>query len=73
MGMGMQKTNKVENLWHSLTKESSLEKLETSLEDGLSHPEAQSRFVKYGANRLPEAVRQSAFIRFLLHFHNILI
>lgn len=71
--MGMQKINKVENLWHNLSKESSLEKLQTSLEDGLSMSEAERRFVKYGANRLPEAARQNSFVRFLLHFNNILI
>lgn len=40
---------------------------------GLSQQQAQSRLEIYGANRLPEAPRRSALLRFLLQFHNILI
>ncbi len=41
--------------------------------DGLSSSEAARRLAEYGANRLPEAKQRSAFLRFLSHFHNILI
>jgi len=40
---------------------------------GLSNVEALTRLDRYGANRLPEAAKRSAFLRFLLQFHNILI
>lgn len=40
---------------------------------GLSASEAARRLTEYGANRLPEAQQRSAALRFLAHFHNILI
>jgi len=40
---------------------------------GLSKSEAKARLETYGANRLPEPPKRSRLIRFLLHFHNILI
>ncbi len=40
---------------------------------GLSATEAASRLERYGANRLPEARRQKLVLRFLRHFHNVLI
>lgn len=58
--------------WHSVSAESSLKELKTSTA-GLDQNEARARLAKYGANRLPEAAKHSALIRFLLHFHNILI
>lgn len=58
--------------WHSLPANHVLEDLKCSTE-GLSQTEVDTRFVKYGANRLPQAPRRNAFVRFLLHFHNILI
>ncbi|MFD1104648.1 cation-transporting P-type ATPase [Sphingobium olei] len=41
--------------------------------DGLSSEEAARRLARHGANRLPEAPRRSVLLRFLLHFHNVLI
>jgi magnesium-transporting ATPase (P-type) len=41
--------------------------------NGLSSEEAATRLETYGPNRLPEPARRSPLIRFLLHFHNILI
>ena len=41
--------------------------------DGLSSAEAATRLEEYGPNRLPEAAKQNTLIRFLRHFHNILI
>jgi magnesium-transporting ATPase (P-type) len=58
--------------WHSISVESLLNELETSA-SGLSQSEARARLTQYGANRLPEAAKRSAFMRFLLQFHNILI
>lgn len=40
---------------------------------GLSQNEAELRLQKFGANRLPEPPRRSPFLRFLAHFHNVLI
>ena len=40
---------------------------------GLSTAEATKRFARYGANRLPQAPARSPIIRFLSHFHNVLI
>jgi magnesium-transporting ATPase (P-type) len=58
--------------WHSVLTESVLKDLQASAA-GLSQSEADARLKKYGANRLPEAAKRSAFMRFLLQFHNILI
>ena len=41
--------------------------------DGLSPEEAEHRLEEYGLNKLPEGKKKSALIRFLLHFHNMLI
>ena len=59
-------------VWHTLSKDQVLDCLEASLE-GLAAPEADSRLEKSGPNRLPEPPRRGAILRFLLHFHNILI
>uniref|UniRef100_E6VNP8 ATPase, P-type (Transporting), HAD superfamily, subfamily IC n=1 Tax=Rhodopseudomonas palustris (strain DX-1) TaxID=652103 RepID=E6VNP8_RHOPX len=41
--------------------------------DGLASDEAALRLAAHGPNRLPEAKRRSVVVRFLLHFHNVLI
>jgi len=41
--------------------------------DGLSSTEAETRLKSYGPNQLPEAPRRWAVLRFLAHFHNVLI
>ena len=58
--------------WHNKTKEAVFESLECEA-NGLSTDEASSRLQKYGANKLAEAKRRSAFMRFLYQFHNVLI
>ena len=40
---------------------------------GLSAEEAGTRLRRHGPNRLPEAKRRSPVLRFLAHFHNVLI
>ncbi|MDH3663257.1 MAG: HAD-IC family P-type ATPase, partial [Alphaproteobacteria bacterium] len=40
---------------------------------GLSADEAAGRLRRHGPNRLPEASKQSPALRFLAHFHNVLI
>ncbi|GEL94462.1 carbonate dehydratase [Cellulomonas composti] len=41
--------------------------------DGLSDERAAQRLARFGANRLPEPPRQSAVLRFLGHFDDVLI
>jgi len=41
--------------------------------DGLSNEQAARRREVYGPNRLPEAPRRNPVLRFLAHFHNVLI
>jgi magnesium-transporting ATPase (P-type) len=66
------KSEKNVTCWHSLSSNVSLEKLNTSL-SGLTQNEAEIRLQNHGPNRLPTAAKRSVFLRFLSHFHNILI
>lgn len=61
-----------QHLWHTLSTEDSLALLKAP-PTGLSHEEAIKRLSEYGANRLPEARQRSGVMRFLMHFHHILI
>lgn len=65
----LSEANKV---WHEMAAGSVLEALQTD-KKGLSGEEAASRLGTYGPNRLPEAEKRSSLLRFLKHFHNILI
>ena len=58
--------------WHNLSSDKVLTALETSL-DGLSDEEAKQRFQTFGSNKLPEPAQRNVLLRFLSHFHNILI
>ncbi len=58
--------------WHDIPHEAALDGLETSPQ-GLEPAEVQARFERHGPNRLPTAAKRSALLRFLSHFHNILI
>ena len=66
------KTKEAHPAWHSADLKQVLHTLASS-DAGLSHSEAAARLLKHGVNRLPDAVRRSALLRFLLQFHNILI
>jgi magnesium-transporting ATPase (P-type) len=59
--------------WHSESAAEVARKLEVDPETGLSAAEARQRLERYGPNRLPEEERESAFVRFLKQFHNVLI
>jgi len=61
------------NLWHYLSVEDVLAKLETDLEKGLTAAEVEHRRSKYGSNVLTAKKKQSLIIRFLLQFHQPLI
>ena len=41
--------------------------------EGLNAEEAAQRLVQHGPNRLPQAPRKHPLLRFLAHFHNVLI
>jgi len=58
--------------WHELSANAVLTAVNTT-SSGLGQEEAAKRQKLHGANRLPEPVKRSAFVRFVLHFHNILI
>ncbi len=58
--------------WHNQTSDETLAALESTLE-GLSEDEARRRLQTFGANKLPEPAQRSVLLRFLSHFHNILI
>ena len=58
--------------FHALTAEQSLENFGAS-DTGLSSSEAAHRLAEHGPNRLPEPPGRSPVLRFLSHFHNVLI
>lgn len=58
--------------WHTLTVEDVLDALSAD-KNGLTNTEVAARLQKYGPNRLQETAKRSGLVRFLLHFHNILI
>lgn len=58
--------------WHVRSAEAVLSTLGSST-DGLSKNEAGERLREHGPNALPEAAKKSAWQRFLLQFHNVLI
>ncbi|WP_417594252.1 cation-transporting P-type ATPase [Parasphingorhabdus sp.] len=58
--------------FYSMSPEETLNTLEVQ-PDGLSTAEAARRLAQYGPNRLPEPPRRSPIMRFLSHFHNVLI
>jgi magnesium-transporting ATPase (P-type) len=58
--------------WHCVSTDKALENLQTSV-TGLTEADAEARLATHGLNRLPQAARRNPFMRFMLHFHNILI
>jgi calcium-translocating P-type ATPase len=58
--------------WHNQTSDETLAAFETS-RYGLSDEEANLRLQTFGPNKLPESAERSLLLRFLSHFHNILI
>jgi magnesium-transporting ATPase (P-type) len=57
---------------HAAEIDECLEALATTA-GGLASSEASQRLEKHGPNRLPQPPRRNAVLRFLAHFHNILI
>ncbi|MEX1215130.1 cation-transporting P-type ATPase [Saccharospirillum sp.] len=58
--------------WHELTIEAVLRQLDARA-DGLTEFVAAERLRLHGPNKLPEAAGVNPLLRFLRHFHNILI
>ena len=57
---------------HAVSEDVVLQSL-GAIESGLTAAEAARRLAEHGLNRLPEPPRRSAILRFLAHFHNVLI
>ena len=57
---------------HAKTAEDCLTALRAPA-SGLASDDAVQRLAKYGSNHLPEEPRRPALLRFLLHFHNVLM
>ncbi|MAZ71049.1 cation-transporting P-type ATPase [Porticoccus sp.] len=58
--------------WYLRTYENTLSELD-SAPQGLSTSEAEIRAARFGPNSLPKVERRGPIIRFLVHFHNVLI
>ena len=58
--------------WHNKSTEETLSALKATLL-GLNASDVKQRLSDVGLNKLPTAKPKSAFLRFLFHFHNILI
>ena len=59
--------------WHAIEPAEAVARLETDADRGLSSAEAAARLQRYGANVLPEGRRKGPLLRYLAHFHNVLI
>jgi magnesium-transporting ATPase (P-type) len=59
--------------WHAVPADEAVRRLGSSADQGLDAGDARRRLDRYGPNRLPEAQRESALIRLLKQFHNVLI
>jgi magnesium-transporting ATPase (P-type) len=68
----MKQTNPQSSSSHDQAADSAVTALNSSA-GGLSAAEVKSRLLSHDQNRLPEAPRRSAWMRFALQFQNILI
>jgi len=59
--------------WHALPCDDALKQLNSNSAQGLSANEAASRLKTHGLNLLPTGKKQSAFMRFVLQFNNVLV
>ncbi len=69
---GLRLTELNETTWHAVDSDTALAQLRVTPE-GLTSAEAKERLAALGPNRLPTGQRQHALLRFLKHFHNVLI
>ena len=61
------------SIWHAMTADEVIKRLNTNAKNGLDEGEVASRLQKYGFNRLPEGTKRGPFMRFLSQFNNILV
>ncbi|WP_280769413.1 cation-transporting P-type ATPase [Salipaludibacillus daqingensis] len=59
--------------WYSLSTEETLDSFDVTREEGLSDDQVKEALENYGKNELPEKESESEWIKFLKHFHDILI
>ena len=59
--------------WYAINNQTVIEVLDSDITNGLSKEEASRRIQELGENKLPQRKRQSAILRFLKHFNDILI
>ena len=59
--------------WHALTADEVAQRLAARLDTGLDGAEAASRLEEHGPNKLPLGKKQSAFMRFVQQFNNVLV
>ncbi|WP_084282212.1 HAD-IC family P-type ATPase [Deefgea rivuli] len=59
--------------WHALPADEVVKQLASNTGLGITSTEAASRLQKHGPNLLPLGKKQSAFMRFLLQFNNVLV
>jgi calcium-translocating P-type ATPase len=59
--------------WHALDADRVIALLDADAERGLGVDDAARRLREYGPNRLPDEDRESAVVRLLKQFHNVLI
>lgn len=59
--------------WHQYKSVGVLEKQDVNPDSGLSESEVVERLSKWGNNELPETKSVSAIVKFLKHFHDVLI
>lgn len=58
--------------WHNVSIETCFSRLESNY-NGLDTEEVKNRLTAFGLNRLPDPPKRNFLVRFLSHFHNILI
>ncbi len=61
-----------EHNWHEQSRKQALSELKATAE-GLREDEAEKRLAIHGPNRLPVPPKRNLPLRFIVHFHNILI
>jgi len=59
--------------WHSISSEEVVNRLETSISEGITEKEAENRLERFGRNSLPEGKKENSLIKFLKQFNDVLI
>src|SRR5215469_8582646 len=59
--------------WHAMPVVEVVERLATTIDEGLDTGEAANRLKNYGPNQLPQGNKRGPLTRFLSQFNNILV